>query len=100
MKFKELTKEQADLFSNLLLLKKNAIKLWQDGTPSTQLCRLVRNDYQLFFNDDFGSHDNFYNLNHPQNKPMLDLMSILGFEYTQFGFAFPISNSDETKLNF
>ena len=100
MKFHELTNEQANLFSNLLLLKKTAVRLWREGTPSTQLWRLVHNEYQIVFNDDLGSHDDFYNLNHPQNKKMLDLMSVLGFEYTQFGFVFPISNHNETKLNF
>lgn len=100
MKFYELKQDQFILFSNLLILKKTAIRLWQEGTPSTRFCRMLHNDYQIIFNEDIPSHDNFYNLSHPQNKPMIDLLRVLGFEYTQFGIAFPVFNHDVTKLIF
>lgn len=101
MKFNELTLEQFILVSNLLELKRMAIKIWQSGVDSTQFCRLLHQDYQILFNDDLNSDDDFYNLGKPCNKPMIDLLNILGFEYDKsVGICFPKSNHDETKLNF
>ena len=102
MKIQELTLEQFCLFSNLLELKRMAVKIWVSGVPTTVFCRLVHQDYQILFNDDLNSDDDFYNLSKPCNKPMLDLLNILGFEYSPNfnNICFPKANHDLTKLNF
>jgi hypothetical protein len=87
MIFYKIEKEAICLVQNLQLLKKSLDNLWLQGYPSTQLCRLLHNDYQIIFNDDINSPDEFYNLNRPENKPMIDLLNILGYDYTNFGIC-------------
>ena len=30
-----------------------AVKIWMSGVPTTVFCRLVHQDYQILFNDDY-----------------------------------------------
>lgn len=83
---------------NALQLKRTAIALFTQGVSSTRFCRLLHNDYQILFNDDIPSPDDFYDMLSESNKPMRDLLHMLGFEYTNFGICLRMPNENILTL--
>lgn len=71
----------------IVKLINSANSLFEQGISSTKFARLLHNDYQIICNDDLNSNDDFYNLASEANKPMRDLLNLLGFQYTQFGIS-------------
>ena len=65
----------------------SACSFFDQRLPSTQFARLLHNDYQIICDDDLNSNDDFYNLASDSNKPMRDLLNLLGFQYTEFGIT-------------
>lgn len=68
-------------------LIKTCETLFSNGVASLRFMRILHNDFQIICNDDLNSHDDFYNMNNERNKPMHDLLNLLGYEYSPFGIC-------------
>lgn len=68
-------------------LTETANTLFISGIPSLRFMRVLHSDYQIYCNEDLNSPDDFCDMNREENKPMKDLLNILGFQYTKFGIC-------------
>jgi hypothetical protein len=68
-------------------LKKSADTIFQQGIPSTQFARLLHSDYMMVCNDEIPSSDDFYVLSSEENRPMRNLLMLLGYKYTVCGIT-------------
>lgn len=68
-------------------LTKTCENLFINGTPSLRFMRILHNDFQIICDNDLESPDDFYNMNRVENKPMHNLLNVLGYKYSPFGIC-------------